>query len=351
VAYRVIQWATGGVGGDSLRFLLQDPDIELVGVYAYSEDKVGRDAGDLVGLPPVGVRATGDRDEILALEADLVMHNGLLTPTGWPEMDEDVMALLRSGKNVISTASYFYPAAHGQDYLQQFVDAGEEGGVTLFGTGINPGCLLDRLPATMTSLCSDIKKIDITENSGVASHPSANMIFEQMGMGQDPATFTKDAPIGEMFRRMFGEVVYLLGHYLGVDIEGIDVELRLGLATRDIDLPVGRVAKGTIAGTRWTLHGLVGGEPYISMHEGWHVDNDLPDWDTRRVWSAQIEGTPSYLLEVTIARTWTDEQVPFYQAMLHSTAALAVSAIHEVVAAPPGVMIAPVFDPYQRPKR
>jgi len=345
---KVVQWATGSVGSDSLRLLLDDPGVEVVGVFAYSDDKAGRDAGELVGRPPIGVRATKDREEILALDADVVMHNALLTPRGWPDMDADVQALLRSGKNVISTASYFYPVAHGEDYQQAFLDAAHAGGVTLFGTGINPGLILDRLPALITCLCSDVRRVDITENSNVASHPSGAMVFEQMGMGQDPETFKVDSPIADMFKRMFGEVVYLLGDYLGVAIEGLSVELELGLATRDIDLPAGRVSKGTIAGTRWTLNGLVDGEPFISMHEGWHVDNDLPNWEKRRVWIAQIEGTPSYKMELTVARTWTEEPVPFYNALLYSTAAVALKAIPDVIAAPPGIFKAPVFDPWVR---
>src|ERR1700722_17353215 len=228
MTHKVVQWATGSVGSDSLRLLLDDSSGEVVGVYVYSDEKARRDAGEWVGRDPIGIKATNDRDEILAMDADVVMHNALLTPTGWPNMDADVQALLRSGKNVISTASYFYPIAHGEEYQQGFLDAAEAGSATLFGTGINPGLLLDRLPATLSSLCSDIRKVDITENFNVASHPSAAMVFEQMGMGQAPETFSKEAAIGDMFKRMFGEVVYLLGDYLGVAIEGLDIELKLG---------------------------------------------------------------------------------------------------------------------------
>jgi hypothetical protein len=175
------------------------------------------------------------------------------------------------------------------------------------------------------------------------------MVFEQMGMGQSPESFLVDAPIGDMFKRMFGEVVYLLADYLGVTLDELTVELKLGLATRDLEISAGHVAKGSIAGTRWTLNGMVDGKPFISMHEGWHVDNDLPDWEKRRVWIAQIEGTPSYKMELTVARTWTDDQVPFYNALLYSTAAVAVKAIPDVIAAEPGIFKAPVFNPWTRP--
>ena len=74
MTFRVIQWATGGVGRGALRTLCTHPDMELVGVYAQNPEKVGRDAGELCGLPPVGITATDDAEAITALDADCVLH-------------------------------------------------------------------------------------------------------------------------------------------------------------------------------------------------------------------------------------------------------------------------------------
>ena len=73
---RVIQWATGIVGRHALAAMVDHPDLEVVGVLVYSEDKAGRDGGELCGIGPIGVTATKDRDEILALEADCVLYMG-----------------------------------------------------------------------------------------------------------------------------------------------------------------------------------------------------------------------------------------------------------------------------------
>jgi len=70
--YRVIQWTTGNVGRRAVRAIVEHPELELVGLYAHGADKVGRDAGELCGLPRLGVRATRDVDELLALRADCV---------------------------------------------------------------------------------------------------------------------------------------------------------------------------------------------------------------------------------------------------------------------------------------
>ena len=71
--YRVIQWATGTVGSAALKYFIENPVTDLVGVYVTNPDKIGKDAGDLVGLPTTGVLATGDVDALVALDADFTL--------------------------------------------------------------------------------------------------------------------------------------------------------------------------------------------------------------------------------------------------------------------------------------
>jgi hypothetical protein len=94
--YRVIQWATGNIGTRSLRTVIEHPRMQLVGLYVSSPDKVGKDAGALCGLPPVGLSATNSVDELVALSADCVlyMRQGI-------DYDE-VCRLLASGKNIVT---------------------------------------------------------------------------------------------------------------------------------------------------------------------------------------------------------------------------------------------------------
>ena len=78
MALRVVQWATGGVGVAAIKGVLEHPDLELAGCWVHSEAKNGRDVGDIVGTGPLGVTATNDVDEILALDADAVIYTPLL---------------------------------------------------------------------------------------------------------------------------------------------------------------------------------------------------------------------------------------------------------------------------------
>ena len=102
--YRVILWGPGSIGSELLTAIIDHrDDLEIVGVKVYSDSKNGVDAGKLVGRDPIGVTATKDVDEIVALDADCVIY----TPRNG-DLDE-VCRLLASGKNVATTVFLFYP--------------------------------------------------------------------------------------------------------------------------------------------------------------------------------------------------------------------------------------------------
>src|SRR4051812_22151199 len=95
---RVVQWATGNIGSRALRAVIEHPELELAGVYVTNPAKVGRDAGELAGTgTTTGVRATGDVEAVLALDADVVLYMPLLGD------HDDVCRLLAAGLDVVTT--------------------------------------------------------------------------------------------------------------------------------------------------------------------------------------------------------------------------------------------------------
>ena len=157
MALRVVQWTTGNVGKRSVRAVVAHPDFELVGCYAWSPDKVGRDVGELCGIDPIGVTATDDVDALLALKPDCVVYNPM-----WHDIDE-VVRILEAGVNVVSTAAFINGRGLGAD-RDRIVDACERGGSSMFGTGISPG-IVDLLGIAAASICDRIDKVTINESS------------------------------------------------------------------------------------------------------------------------------------------------------------------------------------------
>jgi 2,4-diaminopentanoate dehydrogenase len=125
---RVIQWATGSVGRHAVAAVYEHPDLALVGALVYSDAKAGRDVGDICGIGPIGVTATKDPAEIVALDADCVLYmpQGELNPMG---ALDDICRLLASGKNVVSTAvtGLIYPRSLGEKVVQRLESACADG--------------------------------------------------------------------------------------------------------------------------------------------------------------------------------------------------------------------------------
>jgi Dihydrodipicolinate reductase, N-terminus len=113
----VIQWATGPVGAAQLREVIDNPEYDLVGVFAYNSTKFGLDAGSLVGRDTTGVRVTGDKSRIVEQPADVVLHAASKShgAGAGAQNTDDIVTLLESGKNVITTTSYNHLPTYGAD--------------------------------------------------------------------------------------------------------------------------------------------------------------------------------------------------------------------------------------------
>ena len=134
---KVAQWATGGVGKAAIQDVLAHPELELIGAWVHSESKHRMDVGEIIGGDPVGVLATTSRQEILDSDADCVVYSPLM-----PDEDE-VVALLRAGKNVVTPVGWVYPDPATTGALRAACEAGRS---TLHGTGIHPGGITERFP-------------------------------------------------------------------------------------------------------------------------------------------------------------------------------------------------------------
>ena len=181
---RVIQWATGSVGRHAIAAVHEHPDLELVGALVYSDAKAGRDVGELCGIGPIGVTATKDPDEILAIDADCVLY----MPQG--EMNsmgalDDICRLLASGKNVVSTAvtGLIYPRSLGDKVVDKLETACAEGQSSFHATGIEPGWAAEVLPLTMSGLFQRIDSLLVQELMDYTTYDSADMLFDIMGIG------------------------------------------------------------------------------------------------------------------------------------------------------------------------
>ena len=289
--YRVIQWATGSVGREALRAILAHSALELTGVLVHSEEKRGRDAGELCGAPPTGVLATNDPAAIVACDADCVVY----APR--EARIEEVCALLRSGKNVVCTPFLFHRRPHADAETREIEAACREGNSSVHGTGIHPGFVGTVLPLALSGMSRTIDHIRIEERADWTFYDSPRITFDNMRFGHTQAEATLDAnPFARFNAELFEQQVWMLSDTLAAGVEEVRVEQELTLAPESRDVRAGRLEEGTVSGQRYRWLGLRDGESRIEIEALWTLGGFYPKhWPKPRDgWTVSIEGEPSF---------------------------------------------------------
>ena len=344
MSYKIVQWATGAIGKTCLRQVIDHPDLELAGLFVYSDKKVGRDAGKIARRPNTGITATRSRDEIIALDADVVLHLPSNLAETFQQHDEDIKHLLRSGKNVITTVRHGFPWAISSDYAAGFEDACQEGAATLFGTGINPGFMTERMAVALTTVCTNVDHILTREIYDFSQVLSPEFIFDHAGVGLTPEEFEKSSEMTQVFEHMFTEVVAYVGHALQTEFDEIVNDHVFGVAEHALQLPAGEVKAGTIANFLWRWHGMKDGKPFLTIEMVWVVDPNAEGWDYTDGWDIEITGAPGITARIDLTEP---EGLPDRsKAMQYAVAGPVIRAIPEVIKAPPGILLPKTFAPF-----
>lgn len=326
--YKVVQWATGNVGTRSLRSVIEHPNMKLVGLYVHSKEKAGRDAGELCGLSPVGVKATNSIDEIVALGADCVLYMQQGANI------DDLCRLLASGANVVTTRVEFHnPPTLDPKVRERLEDACRRGGTSLHSTGSSPGFSTEALPIVLMSLQRRLDGLTISEFADVSSRNSPEMIFNIMGFGKPPAAFNEhilaEVKVG------FANSFHALANAISMPLDSVEIQGECAAVRNTARIAAGVLEKGTVGALRITVSGMRDGRALMRMRLNWYCSTDIAEpWDLRESgWHVLVEGDVP--LDVSIRYPIPMEQ---YAAMTPGlTAHRAVNAVPFVCAASPGI--------------
>ena len=328
MAYRVVQWATGNIGTKALRAVIEHPNLELAGVYVYSPDKAGLDAGELCGLAPTGIVPTQDIDEIVGLGADCILYMPRAS-----DVDE-VSRLLASGANIVTTRGEFHRPESMDAELRRRVEAAcTEGGTSIHSTGSSPGFITEALPLVLTSLQRRLDCLTIDEFADLSSRNSPELLFDIMGFGQPPAAFS-EARLAHG-RVSFGPSLELVADALSIPLDSLEASGEVATARADIEIAAGTVPAGTVAAQRLTVAGVRAGQPVLRFRATWYCGTDIePAWDMRETgWRVQVDGDTPLDIDIRFPvplERWAEVSPGW-------TAHRAVNAIPVVCEATPGI--------------
>ncbi|BBY64326.1 NAD(P)H-dependent amine dehydrogenase family protein [Mycolicibacterium helvum] len=332
--YRVVQWTTGNVGKSSVQAIAANPTLELVGCYAWSDAKSGRDVGELVGIEPLGITATSDIDALLALKPDCVVYNPM-----WIDVDE-LVRILSAGVNVVASASFItgHNLGEGRARLEA---ACKSGGSTMFGSGVSPG-FAELLAIVAATACDRVDKVTIQETADTTLYDSPET---ERPVGFDMAIDDPELqPMAAKGTAVFAEAVQLVADSLGVELDEITCVSDYAQTTEDLPMASWTIKAGHVAGVYASWQGLVNGKTVIDINVRWKKGQTLePDWKLDGDgWKITIDGRPTVTMNVgflpppdLIENATSIED--FFVLGHIMTAMPPIHAIPAVVAAAPGI--------------
>lgn len=331
--YRVVQWTTGNVGKSSVQAIALNPSLDLVGCYAWSSDKAGKDVGELCGIAPLGVAATNDIDTLLALKPDVVVYNPM-----WIDVDE-LVRILETGVNVVATASFI--TGHNQgDGRDKIADACARGGSTMFGTGISPG-YVNQLAIVAAGICDRVDKITVNEAADTTFYDSPET-EKPVGFGQ-PIDHPDLQAMTAHGTGVFGEAVRMIGDALGIELDEVRCDAEYAQTTEDLDLGSWTIPAGGVAGVHASWKGIVNGVTRVELSLLWKKGQTLePDWPIEQDgWVIEVAGRPTVTMKVGFLPPPDFEATTLEEFMVLGhimTATPPLNAIPAVVAAAPGIV-------------
>ena len=331
--YRVVQWTTGNVGKSSVQALAANPLFELVGCYAWSPEKVGRDVGELCGLEPMGIVATDDINRLLALKPDCVVYNPM-----WIDVGE-LVRILSAGVNVVATTAFI--TGHNQGAgRDRIAEACRTGGSTMFGTGISPG-FAELLAIVSATICDRVDKITVNEAADTTFYDSPATELP-VGFGK-PIDHPDLQAMTAQGTAVFGEAVRMVADALGVELDDVRCEAEYAQTTADLDLGSWTIGAGCVAGVAASWKGLRGDQVLVELNVRWRKGQTLePDWKIDQDgWVIRIDGRPTVTANVGFLPPpyFEAETLEEFMVLGHiMTAMPALNAIPAVVAAAPGIV-------------
>jgi 2,4-diaminopentanoate dehydrogenase len=344
VTLRVVAWSTGTVGRHAISGIDVRPELELVGLWVSNPDKVGKDAGELAGLGhDLGVTATHDKEALLALEPDCIVHTAMTDDRVFEAIDDLVM-FLEHGVNVVSSGPVVLQYPHGilpADMVERIHDAGVRGGASLHVNGIDPGFANDVLPLVLTSLSQRIDEVRCSEIADYATYFQPVVMRDIFGFGRplDEVPMLFQPGILSM---AWGSVVRQIAATLGLTLDEPLVErVERVPADRDVETASVHIPKGAMGAVRFEVVGQVDGVPRVVLEHVTRTHPDqMPEWpqppEGGGCYRVEVTGEPHLVLDLVHHGEHGDHNV----SGMITTAMRLVNAVEAVVAAPPGLVTA-----------
>lgn len=322
---KVAIWGFGAMGSGMAKMLLTKKGVDIVGVCDRNPERVGKSIFELLGVdrgnrPDVIVNA--EIDEVIQEKSCDVCLTATdsFTAKAFPRLKH----VLEKKINVISTAEEMsYPKAQNPELAAELDRIAKENGVTILGTGINPGLIMDLLVVVLTGCMTDVTEIEAKRVNSLS--PFGHAVMEEQGVGITVDEFNKGIEDGTMAGHVgFAESISMIADAIGWEVGKIETQMKPIVTTVDRKSPHGFAAAGNVAGVNMTGQGYVDGQVKINMIHPQQIEPEMEGTFTGDY--ITLKGSPEVNMNIK----------PEVEGGL-GTIAMCVNMIPQVVNAEPGL--------------
>ncbi len=311
---RVICYGLGPIGSGIARVVAARPDFQIVGAVDIDPAKVGQDVGKVIDLESeLRVKVSDRAKQVLKKPAEIVIHS---TSSSLETVEPQLEEIIRARHNIVSTCEELAEPWKRSKIAKRVDALAKKNKVTVLGTGINPGFMMDTLPILLTGVCQEVRSIRVSRV--VDASKRRQPLQKKIGTCMTVEEFRAKA--GKEIRHVgLAESISLVARALSWKLDKIEETIEPVIAKQPVKTQFFHVEPGYVAGVEQFGYGIRRGQRLIELHLRMSVDAGE---SVDEVW---IDGTPA--IHSVIHGVHGDI----------STAAVAANSIRRVVAAPAGL--------------
>lgn len=243
---KLISFGLGPIGSSIAKLALTRKDqLEIIGAVDANPAFEGKDLSELTGgSAKTGIKISRSGKELYK-EADVVLH---ATSSFLSVAESQLMEFCEKGVDVVSTNEELaYPWLAHRESAERLDAAAKKGGVTLLGTGVNPGFVLDALVITLSGVCASVSEVRATR---ILDATKRRVPFQKkVGIGMTLSEFEENVRTGKFGHIGLPESIAVVCDSLGSPIEKIEQQITAKIANSPLETEhFGRVEKGRVLG-------------------------------------------------------------------------------------------------------
>jgi len=292
---RVIIWGLGAMGSGMARMLIAKQGIEIVGAIDTHPEKANQPLSAVLGVAaPYVVVASEPKAVITTGAADIVLVcTGSFTREVYPQLE----LVAKARMNCITIAEEMaYPKAQEPALAQSLHAMFAEAGVTLLGTGINPGFVLDSLIIALSGVCTHVESIKAVRVNDLS--PFGPTVMRTQGVGTTPEEFHSGIAAGNIVGHVgFPESMSLIAAALGMHLDRIEQVKEPIISNTHRETPHVKVRPGMVAGCKHVAYGYSGEKLVLTLE---HPQQIRPEAESVLTGDyIYITGTPAINMAIT----------------------------------------------------